>query len=595
MVNRRVARVALLVAALLGACSEDKRVVHGPPSSSSGDGSAPAGNGDYPPGPYELKTLGIVPPGMTFEGLDGTVSIDALYDPKAESPKLAVIRTSAAWCGTCLWHASHTKRLLEDPRFEGRLTLVDLLVADRDNVAADRNALTEWRSKIDAPQTLAIDPHYSFGPALLSRSPLPEYVFIDTRTMKILRTASNPGPADLTTKIAISLAEIDGTKKPPVEAPPLTDGFTEDQMDLIRGMKIDESFAPPPDPTNAVADHPKAVELGKLLFNDTKLSPSGKVSCGTCHDQGLELADGKAQSEGVAKVDRNSPGVALSAHSRWQFWDGRADTLWAQALGPFEDAKEFGGSRLFVAHRIADAYAAQYAELFDGDLKAIGALPANGKPGDADYDALSAADKEKVTRVFVNVGKSIAAFERAIRVKPNMLDAYAGGDLTALSKAQKTSLRNFMVNGCAQCHWGPRLTDDAFHVLRFPTGRQDKKADRGRADGLTRLAASAFRASSTWSDAPTTAKTFDVATAPAFEGAFKTPTLRGVATSAPFGHGGTVLSLGEVAATYGTRGINDSDPRAVGHTEDWVPIFDQSIVLDLPTFLEVLTAPIVLP
>ena len=67
------------------------------------------------------------------------------------------------------------------------------------------------------------------------------------------------------------------------------------------------------------------------------------------------------------------------------------------------------------------------------------------------------------------------------------------------------------------------------------------------------------------------------------------------ATSAPFGHGGTVLSLGEVAATYGTRGINDSDPRAVGHTEDWVPIFDQSIVLDLPTFLEVLTAPIVLP
>ena len=81
MVSRRFVRISLLVAALLGACSEEKRNVQGtaPPASSSGDGSAPAASGDYPPGPYELKTLGVVPPGMTFEGLDGTVMSGASF------------------------------------------------------------------------------------------------------------------------------------------------------------------------------------------------------------------------------------------------------------------------------------------------------------------------------------------------------------------------------------------------------------------------------------------------------------------------------------------------------------------------------------
>jgi cytochrome c peroxidase len=364
-------------------------------------------------------------------------------------------------------------------------------------------------------------------------------------------------------------------------------------MDLIRAMKIDASFAPPPDPTNAFADDPAAVQFGKALFGDRSLSPGGEVSCSKCHDRGLELQDGMAQSIGVAKVDRNSPAIALASHARWQFWDGRAETLWAQALGPFEDAREFGGSRLFVAHRIADSYASQYSALFGSDPKAINALPANGKPGDAAYDALSPDDKDKVTRIFVNVGKAIAAFERAIRVKPNTLDAYAGGDMTALSAEQKHSLGSFFVNGCAQCHWGPRLTDDAFHVLRFPTGRQDHDADTGRADGLARLAASEFQTSSKWSDAPAMGKTYALSTAAT--GAFKTPTLRGVATSAPYGHGGTLGTLADVAAHYSTRGIPEADSRAVGHTEDWVPIFDHGAANDLPPFLEILTAPVVLP
>lgn len=574
---------------VIAACSDDPKAT-APTTPANDAGST---TGAYPAGPYELKTGGIVPPGMSFDGESGPVRIDALYDPTAAKPKLAVIRTSAAWCGTCLWHASHTKRFFQDGPSADRLLLIDLLVADRDNVAADQAALTLWKANIDAPQTLAIDPKYSFGPALLGRSPLPEYVFIDTRTMKILRTASNPSPSDLESKLAISLAEIDGTEKPPVPQPPLTDGFTEDQMDLIRAMKLDETFAPPPDPSNAVGDKPEAVTFGKALFSDTSLSPTNTVSCATCHDPGLELGDGKPQSKGVDTVDRNSPGVALSSHSRWQFWDGRADSLWGQALGPPEDAKEVGSSRLFIAHRIAEKYASEYKAVFGTDPKEIAALPPSGKPGVPEYDALSDADKEKVTRIYVNFGKAVAAFERAIRVKPNRLDAYAGGDTAALTPSEKSSLRAFFVNGCAQCHWGPRLTNDAFHNIRFPTGRQDKAADNGREVGLTKLAAAEFRRSSKWSDAPTEAVPF--APNPALKGAFRTPTLRGLPNTAPYGHGGTFTTLAEVTAHYSTRGIPEADPRAVGLTEEWVPNFDHMAAEELVPFLELLTATIVLP
>jgi cytochrome c peroxidase len=609
MVSRSSVAPGVLVLALAvvggaAACGDD------PPASSvqrsSGDAGADAEaplcvDGKptvaYPPEPYELGVLGTVPAGLSFEGPDGPVTIESFFEPCATRSRLLIVRSSAAWCGPCLWHAAHTKRFLEDPRFAGRLILVDLLVGDEDNMPATLPALARWREKIDsAGSKLAVDPSYTFGPALLSRAPLPEYVLIDTRTMKIVSTMSDPDPVSLAARLELELADLDKVPRPAPVTPPLVDEhFTENEIDLIRGMKLG-NLAPPPDPTNEYGDAPAAVALGKALFNDAALSPSGNVSCATCHDPGQALADGVPQSTGVAKVDRNSPAIALSAHGRWQFWDGRADTLWMQALGPFEDAKEFGGSRLFVAQQIVQRYATEYGAVFGAKypLPDLGSLPASGKPGDPAYDALSADDKEKVTRIFVNVGKAIAAFERAMRVKPNALDRYADGDVTALTADQKHALRLFLRNGCVQCHWGPRLTDDAFHVLRFPTGRQDKKADPGREEGLVKLSASEFLASSKWSDAPSAAKTF-VVDAPTMLGAFKTPTLRGLPTSAPYGHGGTLQTLFDVAKHYGARGLEHADPQAVGTTEQWAPNFDTGIVSELPTFLDVLTGEVELP
>lgn len=590
--------VVFTVAAALAACGDDHAGGARPASADAG-ADADAGVAlcvdgkpvDWPPAPHAIELTSVLPQDLVFEGTDGPVRIREYFEPCAERSRLLVLRSSAAWCGTCGWHVEHTKRVFEDGRLAGRTILVDLLVADEDNMPATPAAALRWRARIDAPGRVAIDPKYTFQPVPLPNSPLPLYVVVDTRTMTVTTVLNDPDPETLQARLALELALLDGQPRPDLPAPTLHDDLLrENQWDMVRAMKLVP--APPPDPTNEFGDSPAAIALGKALFSDALLSPSGTVSCATCHKSEAGLSDGLAQSMGVAKVNRNSPSVALAAHARWQFWDGRADTLWMQALGPFEDDKEFGGSRLFVAKQIAARYATEYAAAFGPKytLPDMASLPANGKPGDPAWDALPNDVRDAVTRVFVNAGKAIAAFERSLRVKPNALDRYADGDTTALTPEQKTGLLTFFKVGCAQCHFGPRLTNDAFHAIRFPTGRQDGAADRGRIDVLSKLAAAEFVATSPWSDAPSAAKLLSLPEAPSMLGAFKTPTLRGLSATGPYGHGGTLPTLLEVARHYGQRGLEASDPKATGVTEDWLGEFDHGAQRELVPFLEVLTA-----
>lgn len=548
---------------------------------------------DYPPGPYGTSVLDVLPPDLSFDGLDGPVRPRDSFEPCASRSRLLVLRTTAAWCGSCGWHAKHTRELVDDPRFADRLVFVDLLVADEDNLPPSLDSASRYQKRVTIPKNglrVALDPHFTFAPASLSFSPLPSYVLVDTRTMRIRSSLTNPNPETFSNHMAVELAQLDGIKRPDWIPFPTFDGkFAQNEWDMIRGMRLEP--APPPDPTNEYADDPKAAELGKLLFSDTSLSPTNTVSCATCHDESKAFSDGLAQAKGVAIGDRNTPSVALAAFARWQFWDGRADTLWMQALGPFENDKEFASSRLFVAHRIRTKYAGSYAGVFGTKypLPDMTSWPAEGKPGDATWQSLAASDQAAVNRVFVNVGKAIAAFERTIRVEPNALDRYADGDSKALTDEQKTALKLFFDTGCVQCHWGPRLTDDAFHVLRFPTGRQDKAADPGRADVLSGLAAREFVASSSFSDAPSAAKSLVFTDTPSMLGAFKTPALRGVAETAPYGHGGRFATLLEVTVHYGERGTKVGAAEAAGVIEPWIPSFDSIAQTRLPPILEVLT------
>lgn len=557
----------------------------------------------WPPGPYEIGITSVLPPDLTFEGPNGTVRIKDYFEPCAARSRVLVIRSAAAWCGPCGWHASHTTRTLGEARFADRLLLIDLLIADEDNMPPDAAAATRWGKRIDAPAGLmpkvALDAKYTFSTVLPAKNVLPEYVLVDTRTMKVRTVISNPDPQTLSGYVAAELASLDGLPRVDLPERTLHDGLlTDDEFDQLQDMKL--PGAPPVDPTNEYGDVPSAAALGKTLFSDTNLSPTKSVSCSSCHDPLKSLADGLPQAVGVsgATGDRNSPAIALAAHARWQFWDGRADTLWMQALGPFENPKEFGSSRLFVAKQIAAHYAADYAAVFGPKytLPDLTLLPADGKPGDAIYDALPQAKRDEIARVYVNVGKAIAAFERTLRVMPNDLDRYAGGDLTAIQGTQRTALQEFFKGGCIQCHWGPRLTDDAFHAIRFPTGRQDGAADQGRAAVLLGLATSEFVASTKWSDAPAAAKPLAFTVAPpSMIGAFKTPSLRGVSTSAPYGHGGSLLTLLDVAKHYGQRAQQVAPAKAVGTVEEWVPAFDANVQNQLPQLLDVMTADVVVP
>jgi cytochrome c peroxidase len=584
---------AISAAVAAGACTDE---LEHPSASSSSGGTPDAGTAeaastalcvdgkptsDYPPEPYEMSVASTVPKGLVFSGPDGDVSIDSYYEPCAERSRILIVRSTAAWCGPCLWHLEHDEqKVLADPRFAGRLALVDLVIGDEDNMPATPAAAARLRTKhiaATAGAKIAVDPSFTFGKAQLTRNPLPVYVFVDTKTMKVLSTATEPDPISLANKLAVELSFLDKTPRPAVSNPPLYDErFTESQKDLLAAMKLPTDFAPPPDPTNEYGDLPAAAALGKKLFEDKALTPTGTVSCASCHDPAKELSDGQPQSiGGLARLDRNSPAIALAAHSRWQFWDGRVDSLWAQALGPFEDAKEMGSSRAFIVAEIKARYATEYEAVFG-----------------AKHPLATASD----TRIYVNVGKAIAAFERSLRVKPNPLDAYAGGDLTALTTPQKDALFQFFKVGCAQCHWGPRLTDDAFHILRFPTGRQDKQPDRGRFEVLPTLATREFNGASEWSDDKTAAKLLSLPQADNMLGAFKTPTLRGIAAvSAPYGHGGMLVDLPAVTKHYGDRGLPHEDPHAIGTTEQWVPQFDANVQQQLPAILQVMTGDVVYP
>lgn len=125
----------------------------------------------------------------------------------------------------------------------------------------------------------------------------------------------------------------------PTEGPAI---FTAEERKAI--AKLSPLPGIPPNPTNAHADNPEAARLGQRLFFEPRLSANGEISCATCHDPELGFSDGKALSEGIETTDRHSPALWNVAYQRWFFWDGRADSLWAQSLQPLHSEKEMGAT-----------------------------------------------------------------------------------------------------------------------------------------------------------------------------------------------------------------------------------------------------------
>jgi cytochrome c peroxidase len=544
----------------------------------------------YPGGPYGTAAGAVLADrtwaGVSASGSGSTIALHALQAVCPDDPPIAILRIGASWCGTCRSYASHTKTLLGSD-VGGSIRLMDVLLDDRDNAPSTPADAVAWQTLEDVVTPTGLDPAMSVGDLLPASPRLPLMVVVDARTMKIHEVLSAPTEDALEQSVRAALAAQHGAAPPVAPAPVLVDGrFSRDQWDLIAAMPLDTP--PPADPSNAVADSIEAAALGGTLFSDPSLSPSDTVACVSCHMGAREFSDGHpTPPDGIGHGTRNAPSIILASYTRWQFWDGRADSLWSQALGPPENPNEFGSSRLFVAHAIYDVYRPEYEDLFGAmpPLSDTVRFPPNGMPGDPAFDGMSAADRQAVTRVYVNVGKTIAAFVRTLRGTQSTLDVYAAGGPTALTDAQKDGLLAFLRDGCAQCHWGPRLTDDAFHVLRFPTGSLTAGPDPGRQAGIPQLAAGEFDLGSTWSDDPSLARPVP-SPGPWTLGAFKTPELRNVGLTAPYGHGGNYASLTDVVELIRAGGLPTGSALTEGTTEPWVAPFDEADVAPLATFLQ---------
>lgn len=235
---------------------------------------------------------------------------------------------------------------------------------------------------------------------------------------------------------------------------------------------------------------PEKIELGKFLFFEPRISASGVISCATCHNPALGYTDRIPRATGhEGQVgERNTPTVLNSGFFGAQFWDGRADTLEDQALGPIEAAIEMAMPLEAAVERLREftMYHEMFAAAFPGDENPI-------------------RDE--------NMALALAAFQRTLTTPGSPLDKWLAGDEGAMSEQQKRGMVAFVDRGCVACHSGPALTDSNFHSIQVPGS-----TDMGR---------------------------FLVTGEEHDQHAFKTPTLRNVALTYPYFNNGNVATLEE--------------------------------------------------
>jgi cytochrome c peroxidase len=288
---------------------------------------------------------------------------------------------------------------------------------------------------------------------------------------------------------------------------------------------------------------PARIELGKTLFFDNRLSSTGTMSCATCHKPELGFADGQRYSTGVSgqRLKRHTPHLHNLAWQKTFFWDGRATSLEAQALGPLANPDELGMPIAELVPRLAAVE--EYRRAFEA------AYPGSG---------LTAK----------NVASAIASFVRSLVSGHAAFDRYQKGDAAALGESARRGMELFFGKAlCSTCHSGAHFSDGKFHNTGVPGD------DLGRA-ALDRVGE------------------FQMRPYPFFQmqKAFKTPGLRNVALSAPYMHDGSEPTLLDVARFYNKGG---KERASYGLALDIRPLdMNEAQLGDLVAFLESLTAPV---
>ncbi|PBB30127.1 MULTISPECIES: cytochrome c peroxidase [unclassified Mesorhizobium] len=363
--------------------------------------------------------------------------------------------------------------------------------------------------------------------------------------------------------------------------------FSDAEKKAIASLALNTLPALKADMTNQYADVPAAAALGSTLFFDVGMSRDGTVSCSTCHKIDRQFQDDLPRAVGVGHTNRRTMPLAGVARDPWFFWDGRRDSLWAQALTPLENPLEQAGNRAAFAHYIKDRFGERYERIF-GPLPDLSTVPANASPlgteaEKAAWNAMPARQAEDVNRVFANIGKAIAAFERSIEPGQTRFDRFAidlatgtkpQGD-AAFSPEEILGLKLFIGKAnCVTCHNGPRFTDSSFHNTGVPPVK-DLPPDRGRVDAVAQVQADPFNCFGEFRDGDESAcreLRFMVKDGQQLVRAYKTPSLRGAATRAPYMHAGQFSTLDEVVAHYSkaassVEGVSEIHPLELSDRE----------------------------
>jgi cytochrome c peroxidase len=269
--------------------------------------------------------------------------------------------------------------------------------------------------------------------------------------------------------------------------------------DPLAGLKakfVRPSFVPHPENN---PPSPDKIALGKRLFEDKSLSSTGTIACASCHDARLSFTDGEPTGKGVTgkRLARHTPSLWNTAFSPLLFWDGRAASLEEQVRFPVEHVDEMGGTLDAAVLRLAkdEGYRTAFAAAF----------PAS--PGISPR----------------TIAAALAAYERTLVSPPTRFDAWVAGRADALTQSEVRGFKLFAGRArCISCHVGFDFTDHNFYDIGLPGADQG----RGKEIGL-----------------------------PAADHAFKTPTLRELAWTAPYMHDGSLASLEEVVRHYEKGGV----------------------------------------
>lgn len=268
----------------------------------------------------------------------------------------------------------------------------------------------------------------------------------------------------------------------------------------LLGLEDPNSFVPA---ENSLTK--QKVELGRLLFFDKRLSKNNTIACASCHMAEKGFTDGMPVSTGIngLKGGRSAPVSFNRVFSKAQFWDGRAATLEDQSIGPFVNSVEHGFANhdeMVAKMRRIRGYRELFQDVFGREI------------------------------MIEDVGRAIASFQRTVLSGNSAVDRFdIGGEEKALTADAQRGLELFRGKArCTRCHSGFNFTEEKFHNIGI--GWDTNTVDLGR---------------------------YMETKNPQDIGAFKTPTLREIARTAPYMHDGRFKTLEEVVDFYNQGGIKN--------------------------------------